>query len=63
MSIGDRIGVVRGLLDRIIAYDHMVASDSFTPDTITDMKGNAKDICDAVKSETDNIKIEIDQWG
>jgi len=62
MAIEDNIAQVRKRLDMISQYNNMVRNNNFEPDTITDMKGNAKDICDAAKSELDTIKDEIDNW-
>lgn len=62
MAIEDRIAAVKRLMDKVVSYDHLITADSFEPDTIDDMKGNAKDICNTVKTEIDQIKAEIDQW-
>ena len=62
MAIEDRIIQVKHLLYRVSNYNRLVASDSFEPGTIDDMKGNAKSLCDQAKAEIDNIKSEINQW-
>jgi len=62
MSIEERVAEVRKSLDMIQQYERMVANNNFEPGTIADMKGNAKDICDVVKSEMDVIKSEINDW-
>lgn len=62
MSIEDRMAAVKRLLDKVASYDHLITTDNFEPDTIDDMKGNAKDICNVAKTEIDQIKAEIDQW-
>lgn len=61
--IGQRVEQVLRLLDKVRSYDRLITSDSFEPDTISDMKGNAKDICKQAKDEIDLIKSEIDEWG
>ena len=58
----DRIVHIKSLLDNIIRYNRMIIADNFEPDTVEDMKGNAKAICDEIKSEADNIKDEINLW-
>lgn len=61
--ISQRVEEVLHLLDRVRSYDRLITSDSFKPDTISDMKNNAKDICKQAKDEIDLIKGEIDEWG
>lgn len=60
--IRSRIDAVKRLLDKILAYEQMIEADNFEPDTVEDMKGNAKGLCDAAKNEIGNIKTEVDQW-
>jgi len=62
MAIKDRVDGAKRLLDKVSLYNRLVIENSLEQDTIDDMKGNAKDICDDVKAEIDNIKSEIDQW-
>lgn len=62
MAIVNRIEQVRVLLERVRSYTHLVTSDNFEENSITDMKGNAKDACDQAKDEIDHIKDEIDEW-
>lgn len=63
MAMDDRIEIVRQLLERVRNYNRLIVNDNFEVSTIDDMKGNAKDICDAIKDEVDLIKTEIDGWG
>jgi len=62
MAIESKIDGVKRLMERVHDYQHMIEADSFEPPTVEDMKGNAKDLCDAAKAEIDNIKAEIDSW-
>ena len=62
MAIDDRIEQVRRLLERVRSYHRLLLADNFAPSSISDMKSNAKAICDQAKAETDGIKGEIDQW-
>lgn len=62
MTLNDSIAQVRKKLDMISQYDNMVSNNDFEPDTVDDMKGNAKDICAEIKSVVDDIKTEIDNW-
>ena len=62
MSIAERIALVRSLLDRLHSYERLIDADNFEPNTVDDIKGNAKDLCDAIKIEADSIKTEINQW-
>ena len=62
MSIADRVAHVRALLDKLQSYEHMIDANGFTTATVDDMKGNAKNLCDVIKADADNIKTEIDQW-
>jgi len=63
MSIESRIDAVKRVLERIHEYKRIVEADNFEPATIDDIKGNAKDLCDTAKTEIDNIKAGIDDWG
>jgi len=62
MTIGVRLERIRGLIDRIRRYNHLIAEDSLQPTTVDDMKGKAKDLCDEIRAEADLIKNDIDQW-
>jgi len=62
MMIGERIGRILDLLEKIRRYERVIAADNFEPATVADMKGNAKDFCDQAKAEIDQIKSEIDEW-
>lgn len=62
MAIENDIAQARALLDKIYQYERLVVGNTFQPDTIADMKGNAKDLCDEVKDKIDDIKTEIDNW-
>jgi len=62
MTITEKVAQIRSKLDLLCNYQHMIDADNFEPGTVDDMKGNAKDICDVIKSLTDDIKAEIDNW-
>lgn len=62
MAIEDNIAQVRKRLDMISQYDYMVLNNSFEPDTITDMKGNAISVVDEIETEVAAIKVEINNW-
>ncbi len=62
MSIAERIARIRSLLDRLHSYEHLIDANNFESDTVDDIKGNAKDLCDEIKIEADSIKTEVDQW-
>jgi len=62
MTIESKIEGVKRLLERVRDYKGLIEADSFESGTIVDMKGNAKDLCDAAKIEIDSIKDEIDSW-
>lgn len=62
MAIKDRVDGAKRLLDKVNLYNKLVTENSLEEDTIDDMKGNAKALCDDVKTEIGNIKSEIDQW-
>ncbi len=62
MSVAERIALIRSLLDKLHGYQRMIDGNSFENSTVTDIKGNAKDLCDQVKNEINSIKTEIDQW-
>lgn len=62
MAIEDNIAQVRSKLDMISQYNNMILNNNFEPDTITDMKGNAKNICDGIETEVAAIKVEINNW-
>ena len=62
MTIQISIAKVRALLDRVAQYEHIVLDNNFEHDTITDMKGNARSICDEIRSDVNDIKNEINKW-
>lgn len=62
MAIEDRISQVQALLGRLRRYTQLVISDGFTEETLDELKGNAKSICDEAKAEIDLIKIDIGNW-
>ncbi len=62
MSIEENVAQVRSGLDRLSQYEHMIDADNFESDTVDDMKGNAKDICDQLKARINDIKDAVDQW-
>jgi len=62
MAVEDRIAVVQALLDGIKRYARLVQGNSFTEDTLSELKGNAKDVCNEAKSEIDSTKTDIDNW-
>ena len=62
MAIEIRLERIAKLVGRVRVYYKLVTEDSLEPPTIDDMKGNAKDLCDEIKTEADLIKNEIDQW-
>jgi len=62
MAIEGRLERIKQLLNKVRVFDELVSDDNLEPATIDDIKGKAKDLCDATKSELDNIKAEIDNW-
>ena len=62
MTIENRVERVKVLLDRIKVYNRLVIQNSFKPETVDDMRDNAKEMCGEAKSEVDQIKTEVDQW-
>lgn len=58
----DRINTIKSLLDKIANYNRIIEADNFESDTVDDIRGNAKDIADEIKTEVDTIKVEIDLW-
>ncbi|KKL63929.1 hypothetical protein LCGC14_2170180 [marine sediment metagenome] len=62
MSIEENIAQIRSELDILSQYERMVEGNNFEVNTVADIKGNAKDICDQIKTKADSIKAEIDQW-
>jgi len=62
MTIEIRLERIAKLVGRVRVYDKLVTEDSLQSATVDDMKGNAKDLCDEIKTETDLIKNEIDKW-
>ena len=63
MALNDNIARIRSLLDKVSQFEHLVAGETFEPKTINDMKTKAKALCDTIKTEADNIKHEIGDWG
>jgi len=61
-TIEIRLERILKLVGKIRVYDKLVTEDSLEPATVDDMKDNAKDLCDEIKTETDLIKNEIDKW-
>jgi len=61
-GITEMVARIRASLDRLHTYEHMIGGNNFENNTVDDMKGNAKDICDEIKTEIDSIKAEIDNW-
>lgn len=62
MAIEVRLERIAKAVSKIRVYDKLVTEDSLEPATVDDMKGNAKDLCSEIKTETDLIKNEIDRW-
>lgn len=62
MSIEGKIAEVRATLDRLHSYQRMINAGNFEQATVDDMRGNAKDLCDDVKSIINQIKAEVNQW-
>ena len=62
MTIEIRLERISKLVGRVRVYDKLVTEDSLQSATVDDMKDNAKDLCDEIKTETDLIKNEIDNW-
>ena len=58
----DKINTIKGMLDKIANYNRIIEADNFESDTVDDIRGNAKDIADEIKTEVDTIKVEIDLW-
>lgn len=63
MAVEDRLGKVHEQIEGIRRYARLIVSNSFTPDTLTELKGNAKDLCDSAKAELDLVKNDIDELG
>ena len=62
MVIDQRINAARGLLDMVKKYSDLIAANDFLAATVTDMQENAKDTCNLIKAEIDDIKTEINGW-
>lgn len=62
MAIEDRIETVKALLKKLSNYNRIVVENNFEPSTITDIKKNAKSLCDDIKTEVKEIKDEINNW-
>ncbi len=58
----DIINRVSDLLNRVRDYNRIIQADNFEAATVEDIKGNAKALCDEVKSDIDAIKSLINQW-
>ena len=63
MAVEDRLGTVHQHTEGIRRYARLIISNTFTPETLAELKGNAKDLCDNAKAELDLIKNEIDELG
>lgn len=62
MAVLDRILVMREKLDEVARYTQLVTTNSFTPETLDELKANAKSLCDEAKGELDFIKADIANW-
>lgn len=62
MTIEIRVERIRGLIDKIRRYNRLVVEDSLEPTTLEDMEGNVDTLCDEIKAEADQIKVEAGQW-
>jgi len=62
MGINEEIEKIKTLLQRIHQYNTLIVFDNFESDTVSDMQGNAKNLCDVAKDCIDGIKAEIDNW-
>lgn len=62
MTIEIRLERITKLVGKVRVFDKLVIEDSLEPATVEDIKGNAKDLCNEIKTEADLIKNEIDQW-
>jgi len=62
MAVIDRAAIIRQKLEGLERYARLVISNTFTSETLTELKGNAKDLCDEVKDEADLVKLDIDEW-
>jgi len=63
MAVEDRLRTLREKVDEIQRYARLVISNTFSPETLTELKGHAKDFCDEAKAELDLIKNDIDELG
>lgn len=63
MAVEDRLGTVQQRIEGIRRYARLIISNSFTTETLAELKGNAKDLCDDTKAEVDLIKNDIDELG
>jgi len=61
MSVEDRLGIVQQQIERTRRYVRLVIGNTFSPDTLDELKNNAKDLCDDAKAELDLVKNEIDE--
>ncbi len=62
MTTEERIAAIRSLLDRLHTYKHVIEDGSLEPNTIEDMKVQAKELCNQIKAEADAVKAEVDSW-
>ena len=62
MAVEDRISQVLEQLERLRRYTRLVINDGFSDATLTELKTNAKTICDDIKAEVDQIKTDINGW-
>jgi len=60
MAVEDRLGTVAQQLEGTRRYIRLIIGNTFSPDTLTELKANAKDLCDAARAELDLIKDDID---
>ncbi len=62
MTIPENIDKVGVLLEKVRVFDRVVEDNDLEPNTVTDMKGNAKSFCDQAKTTINTIKSEINGW-
>ncbi len=62
MAISESVDKVGVLLEKVRIFNRVVEDNELEPDTVADMKGNAKNFCDQAKTEINNIKNEINAW-
>ncbi len=62
MAVIDRAAIIRQKLEGLERYAQLVTSNSFTEETLDELKTNAQSLCDEVKAEADLIKTDIGEW-